>query len=176
MDQAPSFTSAPDPPYVSNFHVESEHSTHSSRRASSDPRLRNFEDEERNGLEIASAALGQPERVGEVPFYTGERTGPTSALDVCLPDQSLPRHFLVPLHRRDLSSDDQEFLRKKKVFTLPGKTACDSLIEAYLLHVHPVLPVIEADVLLSHHKAGELETYNLLLLWSLFFVAVNVCR
>lgn len=31
-------------------------------------------DEERNGLEIASAALGQPESVGEVPFYTGIET------------------------------------------------------------------------------------------------------
>jgi hypothetical protein len=31
----------------------------------------NIEDEERNGLEIAAAALGQPQRVGQVPFYTG---------------------------------------------------------------------------------------------------------
>ena len=30
-----------------------------------------IEDEERNGDEIAAAALGQPRRVGEVPFYTG---------------------------------------------------------------------------------------------------------
>jgi hypothetical protein len=33
----------------------------------------NPEDEERNGLEIASAALGQPEKTGEVPFYAGKR-------------------------------------------------------------------------------------------------------
>lgn len=33
----------------------------------------NPEDEERNGLEIASAALGRPEKVGEVPFYAGKR-------------------------------------------------------------------------------------------------------
>lgn len=30
-----------------------------------------IQDEERNGIEIAAAALGQPERVGQVPFYTG---------------------------------------------------------------------------------------------------------
>ena len=30
-----------------------------------------IEDEERNGDEIAAAALGQPRRVGQVPFYTG---------------------------------------------------------------------------------------------------------
>lgn len=30
-----------------------------------------IQDEERNGLEIAAAALGQPEGVGQVPFYTG---------------------------------------------------------------------------------------------------------
>lgn len=32
-----------------------------------------IQDEERNGLEIAAAALGQPEGVGQVPFYTGTR-------------------------------------------------------------------------------------------------------
>lgn len=30
-----------------------------------------IQDEERNGLEIAEAALGNPERAGQVPFYTG---------------------------------------------------------------------------------------------------------
>ncbi|KAJ5619291.1 fungal-specific transcription factor domain-containing protein [Penicillium lagena] len=174
MNQGPSLTSEPDPPDVPSLHIQSEHPTPSLRRASPDPALDNFEEEERNGLEIASAALGQPERVGEVPFYAGERTGPTSALDVCSSDQSLPRHFLIPLQRTQLSDEDQEFLHKKGVFTLPGGTACDSLIEAYLLHVHPVLPVIEADVLLRHHQAGQLAVYNLLLLWSIFFVAVNI--
>lgn len=48
------------------------------------------------------------------------------------------------------------------------------MIEAYLVHVHPILPVIEADVLVEHHQAGQLQDYNLLLLWSVFFVAVNV--
>lgn len=154
-------------------------------------------DEERNGLEIASAALGQPESAGEIPFYTGiashcplneskrrrglmlkigEQTGPTSALNICSTDHSLPKHFLIPLHRNHLSDEDQAFLRRKGVFTLPGKMACDSMIEAYLVHVHPILPVIEADVLVNHHQAGQLQDYNLLLLWSLFFVAVNVCH
>lgn len=32
----------------------------------------NIEDGERNGIEIAAAVLGQPQRVGEVPFYTGK--------------------------------------------------------------------------------------------------------
>lgn len=38
-----------------------------------DHRLGNIEEEVRSGLEIASAALGQPQRTGEVPFYTGEK-------------------------------------------------------------------------------------------------------
>lgn len=104
----------------------------------------------------------------------GEQTGPTSALNICSSDHPLPKHFLVPLHRTHLSDEDRDFLQRKGVFTLPGKNACDTMIEAYLAHVHPILPVIEADVLVDHHQAGQLQNYNLLLLWSLFFVAVNV--
>ena len=33
-----------------------------------------IQDEERNGLEIAEAALGKPEQAGQVPFYTGEQS------------------------------------------------------------------------------------------------------
>lgn len=33
----------------------------------------NPEDEERNGLEIASAALGRPEKIGEIHFYAGKK-------------------------------------------------------------------------------------------------------
>lgn len=109
-------------------------------------------------------------------FKVGEQTGPTSALNICSPDHLLPKHFLIPLHRTHLSDEDQDFLRRKGVFTLPSTSACDSMIEAYLVHVHPILPVIEADVLVYHHQAGKLQDYNLLLLWSVFFVAVNVCR
>ncbi|KAF3391515.1 hypothetical protein F1880_007907 [Penicillium rolfsii] len=133
----------------------------------------NPEDEERNGLEIASAALGMPEKIGEVPFYAGGQTGPTSTLDLCFTEQSLPRHFLIPLHRTSLSEENKEFLRRKGVYTLPGRGTCESLIAAYLVNVHPILPVIEADVLLRHYQSGQLENYNILLLWSIFFVAVN---
>lgn len=51
-------------PFNSHFrHVEpSESPSHASDR---------IQDEERNGLEIAAAALGQREGVGQVPFYTG---------------------------------------------------------------------------------------------------------
>ena len=48
------------------------------------------------------------------------------------------------------------------------------MIEAYFLHVHPILPVVEADVLSRHHRDGQLQSYDVGLLWSLFFVAVNV--
>lgn len=38
----------------------------------SDLEMANMVDEERIGLEIASAALGQPDKVGDVPFYAGK--------------------------------------------------------------------------------------------------------
>lgn len=74
-----------------------------------------------------------------------------------------------------LSNEDRQYLASKGVFTLPGKEACDSLIRAYFRHVHPIMPIIEADQLLGAVAAGRLGDYNVLLMWSVFFVAVNVC-
>lgn len=74
-----------------------------------------------------------------------------------------------------LSSEDREYLASKGVFTLPGKEACDSLIRAYFRHVHPIMPIVEADGLLGAVAAGRLGGYNILLVWSVFFAAVNVC-
>lgn len=37
------------------------------------PASSGLQNEERSGMEIASAALGKPERVGQVPYYTGNQ-------------------------------------------------------------------------------------------------------
>ncbi|KAJ5871102.1 uncharacterized protein N7529_003455 [Penicillium soppii] len=133
-----------------------------------------IENEERSGVEIATAALGQPQENGQIPFYTGGQTGPTYALDICSPEKSLPRHFLIPSHARfPLSDADQGYLQAKGVLTLPGKKSCESLLRAYLHHVHPLMPIIEVDTILEFQQNGRLHEYNLLLLWSIFFVAVN---
>lgn len=49
------------------------------------------------------------------------------------------------------------------------------MIRAYFRHVHPIMPIIEADQLLGAVATGRLKDYNILLMWSVFFVAVNVC-
>ncbi|PWY88639.1 hypothetical protein BO94DRAFT_515460 [Aspergillus sclerotioniger CBS 115572] len=133
-----------------------------------------IQDEERNGLEIAEAALGKPEQAGQVPFYTGDKTGITSTLTLCTPGESLPRHLLIPSHApTSLSEEDRAYLTSKGVFSLPGEEACNSLLQAYFRHVHPIMPVIEADHILHFFHIGRLCEYNLLLVWSVFFVAVN---
>ncbi|PYI05605.1 putative Zn(II)2Cys6 transcription factor [Aspergillus sclerotiicarbonarius CBS 121057] len=133
-----------------------------------------IQDEERNGLEIAEAALGNPERAGQVPFYTGDKTGITSTLTLCIPGESLPRHLLIPSHApTSLSEEDRAYLTSKGVFNLPGEEACNSLLQAYFRHVHPVMPVIEVDHILHFFHTGRLREYNLLLVWSVLFVAVN---
>lgn len=57
---------------------------------------------------------------------------------------------------------------------LPGKESCEALLRAYLHHVHPIMPVIEVDSILDYQQNGRLHEYNILLLWSIFFAAVNV--
>lgn len=84
-------------------------------------------------------------------------------------------HFLVPMQvPASLSDEDRAYLGNKGVFTLPGNEACHSLIRAYFCHVHPIMPIIEADHLLNALDSGRLRDYNVLLLWSVFFAAVNV--
>lgn len=74
-----------------------------------------------------------------------------------------------------LSDEDRAYLGNKGVFSLPGNEACNSLVRAYFCHVHPIMPIIEADHLLNTFHSGRLGDYNVLLLWSMFFAAVNVC-
>lgn len=148
-------------------------------------------EEEENGLEIASAALGQSETTGGVPFYTGnhhhtslstrlisikgEMTGPTSALELCSPGTALPRHLLIPSRaRKPIPEEDRKFLLAKGVFALPGNDTCASLLRAYMSHVHPIMPIIEIDQILNHYHDGRLHEYNILLLWCIFFAGVNV--
>lgn len=38
------------------------------------------------------------------------------------------------------------------------------------------MPVIEVDHILDYQHNGRLHEYNILLLWSIFFAAVNVSR
>ncbi|EHK20927.1 uncharacterized protein TRIVIDRAFT_192431 [Trichoderma virens Gv29-8] len=122
-----------------------------------------------NAIKIPNGAIQK------LTFYSGEHTGITSALDICMSNQSLSKHFLIPSHvSRSLPDEDRNYLRLKGVYTLPGKETCDSLLRAYFNHAHPILPIIEADVVLTYHQAGKLHEYNVLLLWSMFLVAVNV--
>ncbi|KAI9037575.1 Zn(II)2Cys6 transcription factor [Aspergillus affinis] len=132
------------------------------------------ESEERYGLEIAAAALGQPQKTGQVPFYAGGGTGPTSALDVCVAEQSLSSHFLVPSSPSvHLAEEDKKYLQIKGVFTIPAVQTCDNLLRAYFRHVHPILPILEPDSILNCHHAGRLGEHNVLILWCIFFVASN---
>ncbi|KAB8218256.1 C6 transcription factor [Aspergillus novoparasiticus] len=132
-------------------------------------------DEERTGAEIATTALGRNRRAGQAPFYTGESPGFGSVLDLCSPPQQpVPRHILLqPKRSIPLSAEDREYLQYKGVFNLPRSDTCDELLRAYFHHVHPILPVVDVTSVLSSYPSGESNQCNLLLLWSMFFVAAN---
>lgn len=152
----------------------------------------NVQNEERSGFEIATAALGQSRGSGNVPYYSGKvrnlaldktlsdpllgsHIGPISTLNACSNDQTLSSHFFLPSHvSATLSDASRTYLQENGVFSLPGSDTCDSLLSAYFHHVHPIMPVIEADVILTYCNAGRLHEYNILLLWCIFFIGANV--
>ncbi|KAK2774716.1 hypothetical protein FQN53_003523 [Emmonsiellopsis sp. PD_33] len=130
--------------------------------------------EERTGAEIATAAFGQSTKAGNMPFYTGESPGVSVVLDLYSDAQHpVPRHFLIPSKPVSLSTQDREYMQQKGVFLLPGSETCNALIRAYFLHVHPIMPVVDVTAVLQLHSGAQTNECNLLLLWSIFFVAVN---
>ncbi|KAL6897484.1 fungal-specific transcription factor domain-containing protein [Trichoderma evansii] len=144
------------------------------RSSHSGTEIRGNQDEQRTGTEISSAALGQNNQAASAPFYTGEAPGFTSILDACSPSQQpAARHILISEAHISLSDEDREYLRYKGVFTLPQKSTCNELLRAYFHHVHPIMPVVDASVLLKLHQTGKASEWNLLLLWSMFFVAAS---
>lgn len=96
-------------------------------------------------------------------------------MHICTTDHAIPRHLLLPEAKQIvLTEDDKAFFRSKGVYSFLSDVAMDSLIRAYFHHVHPIMPVLEADNLLEHHRSKRLHEYNLILLWSLCSIACNV--
>lgn len=107
--------------------------------------------------------------------YQGDQTGPTSTINLCSPEQSLPRHFLIPSKAQEpQGSEDKRYLEFKGVYSFPKQSTADDLLRAYFHHVHPIMPIVEADIILDYHRRRRLYDYNVLLLWSIFTIATNV--
>ncbi|OAL37971.1 hypothetical protein AYO20_02804 [Fonsecaea nubica] len=108
-----------------------------------------------------------------VPLYLGEPHLLSFVMDVC--NSGHQSHYLVPrAAARTLPSDDLTFLRVKGCFSLPSPKVCECLLKHYFHYVHPLLPIVDANrVLTQYHHEGDAPCVNLLLLWSMFFAAAN---
>ncbi|KAF7166272.1 hypothetical protein CNMCM5623_000029 [Aspergillus felis] len=133
-----------------------------------------IEDEERSAADFATASLAPRDAdANDMPIYTGESLGFSAVLDV-FATQAVPRHVFRPSSHPSLTAEDVEYLKFKGCLTLPSSDICRGLLRGYFHHVHPILPVVDAAQVLKfeqqHDRPAE---WNLLLLWSIFFVAVN---
>ncbi|KAJ5120553.1 Transcription factor [Penicillium bovifimosum] len=145
------------------------------RSVSSPPDHSQRQDEEQTGVEIATKVLGKSNRVGQAPFYTGDSPGFGAVFDICSPSQQpLRRHILLASKTSvSLSPEDRQYLHYKGVFSMPKRETWDALLRAYFHHVHPIVPVIDATTLPYLHANEGSQQCNLLLLWSIFYVAAN---
>jgi hypothetical protein len=92
------------------------------------------------------------------------------------PEEAAPKHILLPYNiPASLSSQERAYLDYKGCFTLPQNEICVGLLRAYFHHVHPLIPVVDAEETLKFLDSNTNE-YNLLLLWAMFFVAANVSK
>ena len=107
--------------------------------------------------------------------YTGNHTGIVGLMADLVGDGNPGRpHYLVPhIARRALSNEELQYLRYKGVFTVPPKEVCDILVRLYFLHVHPLLPVLDATTFLGQYIEHGYDKVNLQLLWSMIFMAAG---
>ena len=73
-----------------------------------------------------------------------------------------------------LLPEDLAALRAKGCFSLPPEPLRTCLLRGYFHHVHPFLPIVEANGFILQYETGGARRVNLLLLWSMFFAAANV--
>lgn len=96
-------------------------------------------------------------------------------MHICTTDHAIPRHLLLPEAKQIVLTDDERaFLRSKGVYSFLSDTTMECMIRAYFHHVHPIMPVLEADTLLEHYRSKRMHEYNLILLWSMCSIASNV--
>ena len=108
-------------------------------------------------------------------YGTGDQTGATATMTLFSSGTPLSRHFFFPSEPLERLGDaDQRYLEAKGVFSFPRKDTCNELLRAYFHHIHPTMPIIEADVILGYQSRGKLHEYNVLLLWCIFAIATDV--
>ncbi|KAJ6008619.1 hypothetical protein N7522_003635 [Penicillium canescens] len=145
------------------------------RSVSHPPDYPHRRDEEQTGVEIATKVLGGNNKNGQAPFYTGDSPGFGGVFDICSsPRQPVQRHILLTSKTSTkLSPEDKEYLQYKGVFNLPREKTYNELLQAYFHHVHPLTPVVDATTLPQLYPSGDNQQHNLLLIWSICFVAAN---
>ena len=110
--------------------------------------------------------------------YSGDQQGLKIVVDICKPDRkSSANHFIVPraAATSSLSPEDLSALQARGCFSLPSEAVREGLLRSYFHHVHPMLPIIDAGKFVNEYETGGAMKINLLLLWSMFFAATNVC-
>lgn len=146
---------------------------------------------------MISAAFERSQERDNLPFYTGkarpslpdshhfatltcvtrvgESAGFSGVLELCADGQQpVRRHVLMSSRSTPLPQEDLTYLQSKGVFSIPKPDTCRALLQAYLRHVHPIMPVTDGKVISSLYTAGRPTGRNLLLLWSVFFAAMSV--
>lgn len=65
-------------------------------------------------------------------------------------------------------------MQAKGVFSIPTIDVCEHLLRCYFLHVHVLLPVVNAHTFLTEYVNGGPSNINLMLLWATFLAGSHV--
>ncbi|KAI1167622.1 fungal-specific transcription factor domain-containing protein [Nemania serpens] len=124
---------------------------------------------------LASSIMEDTVEATTETYYVGDQSGIGYILDILGESSVVAQHYALPymVATHDLTSQDVAYLRSKGVFSVPNESVCQALLKAYFIHIHPILPVVDAAAVLTSFRNGGASAVNLLLLWSMFSVAAN---
>lgn len=105
-------------------------------------------------------------------LYAGDEEGLEFVFETCFPDRTVKsNHYIIPRPPPQAEFAHDSGLRDPVLTSFPAKVVLQELFRCYFQHVHPFLPIVDANDFLSDSNSPRKRSP--LLKWSMLFAATS---
>lgn len=109
------------------------------------------------------------------PPLIGDEEGLEFVFETCFPDRTVKsNHYIIPRPPPQAEFAHDSGLRDPVLTSFPAKVVLQELFRCYFQHVHPFLPIVDANDFLSDSNSPRKRSP--LLKWSMLFAATSVSQ